>query len=156
MTIVLESISVDPSNARVDHSSEKTGASNNKTFHIKTTHLSTMQTFLSGAYVFQGPIHWTDAFPPFCEYHHFTISHKEPCVVISKKECIILYQQLIPLVSSANWVVRCEATQFSVAATNHIALSSDQMRSIKVRLDERCECSLKFARDNLNVETVYQ
>ena len=35
-----------------------------------------------------------------------------------------------------NWVVRCKATQFAVAATNHSALGSDEMRSVEMWLHE--------------------
>jgi len=38
--------------------------------------------------------------------------------------------------SHGNWVVRCETTQFAVAATNHSELSSDEMRSDEVRCSE--------------------
>jgi len=38
--------------------------------------------------------------------------------------------------ATVNWVVRCEATQFAAAATNHGALGSDEMRSDKVRRGE--------------------
>ena len=31
--------------------------------------------------------------------------------------------------------MRCEATKFAVAATNHSALASDEMRSVEVRSD---------------------
>jgi len=33
---------------------------------------------------------------------------------------------LLITATAANWVVRCEATQFAVAATNHSSLSSDE------------------------------
>jgi len=35
--------------------------------------------------------------------------------------------------TTANHVVRYEATQFAVAASNHSALISDEMRSVEVR-----------------------
>jgi len=34
------------------------------------------------------------------------------------------------------WVVCCEATQLAAAATNHSALSSDEMSSADVKSDE--------------------
>jgi len=37
---------------------------------------------------------------------------------------------------SRSWVVRREATQFAVAAANHSALGSDEMKSGEVRRDE--------------------
>ena len=39
--------------------------------------------------------------------------------------------------TAVNWVVRCEATHFSVAATNHCALGSDEMRPAEMRSDEQ-------------------
>ena len=40
-----------------------------------------------------------------------------------------------------NWArIRCEATQFAVAATSHRALSSDEMRSTEVRWGEMNGC----------------
>jgi len=40
------------------------------------------------------------------------------------------------IAATVNGVVRCEATQFAVAATNHSALGSDETRSVKMRSDE--------------------
>ena len=34
---------------------------------------------------------------------------------------------------TANWFVRCEATQLAVAATSHSVPSSEEMRSVEMR-----------------------
>jgi len=63
---------------------------------------------------------------------------------VKDRSCSLFHLILNDLISSGltvalrlvtamvNWDVRCQATQFAVTATNHSALSSDEMRSFEI------------------------
>ena len=57
----------------------------------------------------------------------------EACVV---KKCSYHQSRLTSPYLNLSELNVCEATQFAVAATNHSALSSDEMRSVVMRSDE--------------------
>jgi len=58
--------------------------------------------------------------------------------------------------STANWIVHCEANHFATAATtSHSSISSDEMSSDEVGLDESCErCFMHCLTDDIRSYTV--